>query len=139
MKTLLTPYTQGPERVEERLNVAELYGMTPFLGRTIIPQKSDETSMEMAGGVNVSYDVPVPFPKSPVTHFGNEVYGKVSVVPPGLTYNPAFLLEPFVEPCASEGIQKAYHSGDYPALLDEIYLPLKDSRRIAIETDDEPR
>jgi hypothetical protein len=24
IKTLLTPYTQGPERVKERLNVAEL-------------------------------------------------------------------------------------------------------------------
>ena len=24
MKTFFTPYTQGPERVEERLNVAEL-------------------------------------------------------------------------------------------------------------------
>ena len=31
MKALLTPYTQGPERVEERLNVAELYGLAPYL------------------------------------------------------------------------------------------------------------
>jgi len=37
MKTLLTPYTQGPERVEERLNMAELYRMGSFLGQTIIP------------------------------------------------------------------------------------------------------
>jgi hypothetical protein len=138
MKTLFTPYTQGPERVEERLNVAELYRMAPFLGQTIIPQKSDKTSMEMARGINVSYDVPVSFHESLVTHLGDEVYGKISVVPPGLSYNPAFLLQPFVEPCAFNDIQKAYHSGDYPALLDEIYLPLKDSRGIAIETNDEP-
>ena len=138
LKTLFAPYTQGPERMEERLNVAELYGLAPFLWRTIIPQKSDKTSMEIARGVNVSYDVPVSFHESLVTHLGDEVYGKVSVVPPGLSHNPALLLEPFVEPCASDGIQKAYHGGDYPALLDEIYLPLKDSRRIAIETNDEP-
>jgi len=92
----------------------------------------------MAGRVNVSYDVPVSFHKLPVTHFGNEVYGKISVVPPDLSYNPALLLEPFEEPCASRGIQKTYHGGDYPALLDEIYLLLKDSRRITIETNDEP-
>ena len=138
MKALLAMYTQGPERVEKRLNVAELYRLAPFLWRTIIPQKSDKTFMEMARGINVSYDVPVSFHKSLVTHLGDEVYGKVSVVPPGLTHNPALLLEPFVKPCASKDIQKAYHSGDYPALLDKIYLPLKDSRRIAIETNDEP-
>ncbi len=54
MKTLLTPYTQGPERVKERLNVAELQGIAPFLGQTIIPQKNDKTFIEMARGVNVS-------------------------------------------------------------------------------------
>ena len=138
MKTFLAPYPQGPERIEERLNVAEFYKMSPFFGQTIIPQKSDKTSIEMAGGVNVSYDVPVSFHKSPVTHLGDEVHGKVRVVPPGLSYKPTLLLEPFVELCASRGIQKAYHGGDYPALLDEIYLFLKDSRRITIETNDEP-
>lgn len=137
MKPLLTPYTQGPERLEESLNVEELDRMAPFLGQTIIPEKSFKTSIEMTGGVNVSYDVPVSFHKLLVTHLGNEVYGKVSIVPPGLTHNPAFVLEPFEESCASKGIQKAYHSGDYPALLDEIYLPLKNSRRITIETNDE--
>ena len=138
MKTPLTPYTQGPERVKERLNVAQLERIAPFLGQTIIPQESDKTSMEMSGGVDVGYDVPVSFHKSPVTHLGDEVYGEVSVVPPGFSHKPALLLEPFEESCASRGIQKAYHSGDYPALLDEIYLPLKDSRRITIETNDEP-
>ena len=73
MKTLLTPYTQGPDRVKERLDVAELYRIAPFLGQTIIPQKSDKTSIEMAGGVNVGYDVPISFHKPPVTHLGNEV------------------------------------------------------------------
>ena len=138
MKTLLAIYTQGPERVEERLNVAELYRLAPYLWRTIIPQKRDKTSMEMARGINVSYDLPVSFHEALVTHLGDEVYGKVSVVPPGLTHNPAFLLEPFVEPCASQDIQKTYHGGNYPALLDEIYLPLKDTRRIVVETNDEP-
>ena len=85
MKTLLAMYTQGPERVEKRLNVAELYRLAPYLWRTIIPQKSDKTSMEMARGINVSYDVPVSFHKSLVIHLGDEVYGKVSVVAPGLS------------------------------------------------------
>ncbi len=105
MKTLLTPYTQGPERVEERLHVAELYRKAPFLGQMIIPQRSDKTSMEMAGGVNVGYDVPVSFHKSLVTHLGNEVYGKVSVVPPGFSQNPALLLEPFEEHIVSSIIK----------------------------------
>jgi hypothetical protein len=85
IKTLFTPYTQGPERVEECLNVVELYGLAPFLWRTIIPQKSDKTFMEMARGINVSYDVPVSLHKSLVIHLGNKVYGKVSVVAPGLS------------------------------------------------------
>jgi len=138
MKPLLAPYTQGPERAEERLNVAESYRITSFLGQVIIPQESDKTPVEMEGGVNVRYDMRVSFHKPLVPHLGNKVYGKVRVIPQGLTYNPVFLLEPFEEPCASKGTQKAYHGGDDPALLDEIYLLLKDSRRIAIETNDEP-
>ena len=47
-------------------------------------------------------------------------------------------LQPLVQLRAGHGLQQADHRRDDPAFLDELDLPLKNRRRVAVEPDDEP-
>ena len=49
VEAFFAPYSQSPNRVEERLNVMKSYDASSPHGRVIIGQESGKTSIEMTG------------------------------------------------------------------------------------------
>jgi hypothetical protein len=49
VEPFFAPYSQSPNRVEERLNVMKSYGPPSLHGRVIIVQESGKASIELTG------------------------------------------------------------------------------------------
>ena len=91
----------------------------------------------MARRIDCVEDVLISGHESFILHFGNEINGKIRVIPGHVSDQAVFLFEPLIEFCSVGGIEQTDHGRNDSSLLNKVYLFIKDGGRVAIKSEDE--
>lgn len=105
--------------------------------RLEIPQDALDPLVVLAWRVNFFHDGVISCDQFIESHGRDNIGATVYIVPGKIPGNAMYACKAFKQPCSRRCLEHAHHGCDNAALLNEIYLALKNRGRIIVKTHDE--